>query len=155
MNEIKMFTRLNQSAQREEHRRRRYVILGLAIIALVAALYFGPAFREQEPNYYDPARTALVNARLLFEESLGHEQVLVDQLQMAHDELDSAINQLSKAADLEPAFRTRIASLRARLLALEDPDSPGETSPEKLRQSYRDLMAQIEALITELDNRGR
>ena len=94
-------------------------------------------------------------ARLLFEESLGHEQVVIEQLQMAHEELDSAIAQLEKVADLDPAYRTRIESLRASLLSIENPDHPGEASPEKLQQSYRDLMAQMEALITNLDNRGR
>jgi len=150
-----MTTKLNLSVQTVEHRRRRYVALGLGIIALAAAIYFGPVLREQEPNYYDPARTALVDARLLFEESFGHEQVVIDQLQMAHEELDSAITQLAKVADLDPAYRTRIEALRASLLSIENPDHPEETSQEQLQQSYRDLLAQIDALITDLDNRGR
>jgi hypothetical protein len=150
-----MDTKLNLPPQTAEHRRRRYVVLGLGIIALAAAIYFGPVLREQEPNYYDPARTALVNARLQFEESLGHEQVLIDQIQMAHEELDSAITQLAKVAELDPAYRTRIEALRSSLLSIENTDHPGETSPEKLQQSYRDLLAQMDALITDLDNRGR
>jgi hypothetical protein len=150
-----MTTEQNQPAQTDEHRLRRSVVLGLGIIALAAAIYFGPALREKEPDYYDPARTALVNARLLIEESLGHERAVVDQLKMAHEELDSAITQLTKAADLDAAYRTRIEALRARLLSIENTDRSGETSPEELQQSYRDLLAQTQALITELDNRGR
>ena len=150
-----MPTKLNPPPQTTEHRRRRYVVLGLGIIALVAVIYFGPVLREQEPNYYDPARTALVNARLQLEESLGHEQVLIDQLKMAHEELDSAITQLATVADLDPAYRARIEALRASLLSIENPDRPGEKSPEKLQQSYRDLLAQMDALITDLENRGR
>jgi hypothetical protein len=150
-----MSAKLNPPSKTEEHRRRRQVVLGLVIIALAAATYFGPMVRKQEPNYYDPARTALVNARHLFEESLAHEQVVINQLQMAHEELDSAITRLAKVADLDPIYRTRIESLRASLLSLENPDRPGEASPERLQQSYRDLLAQTEAMITELDNRGR
>ena len=108
------------------------MVPGLGIIVLAAAVYFGLVLREQEPNYYDPARTALVNARLLFEESLGHEQVVIDQLQKAHEEQDSAITRLAEVADLDPAYRTRIESLRASLLSLENPDRLGETSTEKL-----------------------
>ncbi|MEJ2094573.1 MAG: hypothetical protein P8X93_05255 [Gammaproteobacteria bacterium] len=150
-----MATKQNLPPQTEEHRRRRYVVLGLGIIALAAAIYFGPLLREQEPNYYDPARTALVNARLQFEESFGHEQVLIDQIQLAHEELDSAITQLARVAELDPAYRTRIEALRASLLSIENTDHPGETNPEKLQQSYRDLLVQMDALITDLDNRGR
>lgn len=150
-----MTTKLDLPVKTEEHRRRRYVVLGLIIIVLTAAIYFGPVVRKQEPNYYDPARTALVNARHLFEESLVHEQVVIHQLQMAHEELDLAITRLAKVADLDPVYRTRVESLRASLLSIENPDRPGEASPEKLQQSYQDLLSQMEAMITDLDNRGR
>jgi len=138
-----------------KHRRRRYVVLGLGIFALAAVIIFGPALREQEPDYYDPARTALVNARLRFEESLGHEQALITQLQMVREELGSAIAQLDKAADLDSADRTRIEAMRSGLLSIEHPENPGELNPDELQQSYRDLLAQMDALITELDNRSR
>jgi exonuclease VII small subunit len=150
-----MSTKLNLPSQTVEHHRRRYVVLGLGGIALVAAIYFGPALREHEPNYYNPARTALVNARMRFEESLGHEQALLTQLQMVHEDLDSAITQLGKAADLDSTDRARIEALRSSLVSTESPDRLGEVSSEKLYQSYRDLLAQLEALIEELDNRTR
>ena len=150
-----MHTKLKLPSQTVDHRRRRYVVLGLVVIALAAAIYFGPALREQEPNYYDPARTALVNARLRLEESIGHEQALIAQLQMAHEELDAAIAQLAKAANLDPADRTRIESLRSILLSIESNDRLGAISSKKLQQSYQDLLAQIEALITDMDNRTR
>lgn len=150
-----MFNEENLPELTEQHRRRRYVVLGLVILALAAVIYFGPKLREQEPNYYDPARTALVNARLRFEESLGHEQALIAQLQMVHKELDSAIAQLGRAADLDPADRARIEDLRASLLSIEQTDGPEKLGSEELYQSYRELLAQMDALITDLDNRGR
>jgi exonuclease VII small subunit len=127
----------------------------MGILALAAVSYFGPMLREQEPNYYNPARTALVNARLRFEESLGHEQALITQLQMVREELDSAITQLDKAADLDPADRARIKTLRSSLLLIEPHDGLREPSSNELHQSYRDLLAQMDALITDLDNRSR
>jgi predicted Zn-dependent protease len=150
-----MSTKLKLPSQTVGHRRHRYVVLGLVSIALAAAIYFGQALREQEPNYYDPARTALVNARLRIEESIGHEQALIAQLQMAHAELDEAIAQLAKAANLDPADRTRIDSLRSILLSIENPDHLGAISSTKLQQSYQDLLAQMEALITDMDKRNR
>ena len=94
-----MTTKPNRSLQTAARTRRRYVVLGLGIIAMVAAIYYGPSLREQEPDYYNPARTALVNARMRLEESLGHEHALIAQLQMAREELDSAIANLARAAD--------------------------------------------------------
>ena len=138
-----------------KHRRRRYVVIVLSIIALAVAIFFGPALREQEPDYYNPARTALVNARLRFEESLGHEQALITQLHMLREELGSAIAELEKAANLDPADRARIESMRSDLLSIEHPEKPGELNPNELHQSYRDLLAQMDALITEIDNRSR
>ena len=150
-----MNTERNLPRQTVKFRRRRYAVLGLGILALVAVIFFGPALREQEPNYYNPARTAIVNARLRFEESLGHEQALIAQLQMVHEELDSAITQLGKAADLDPADRARIEALRASLQSIEHPDSLVALNSNELHQSYRDLLAQMDALIADLDNRTR
>lgn len=129
--------------------------MGLALAVVAAATYFGPQLREQEPDYYNPARTALVNARLRFESSLGHEQALINQLRLAHEELDSAITQLSRAADLDPADRARIEGLRTGLQAIERADRLGETTAAGLQQSYRDLLAQMDVLIRDLENRGR
>lgn len=150
-----MTTEMNPPEQTVHHHRRRYLVLGLGILALAAALYFGPMLREQEPDYYDPARTALVNARLRFEESLGHEQALIAQLQMVREELDSAITQLGKAADLDPADRARIKVLRADLESIERPDDLEKLGSNELHQLYRDLLVQMDALITDLDNRSR
>jgi len=138
-----------------KQRRRRNIALGLGILVLAAVIFYGPALREQEPNFYNPARTALVNARLRFEESLGHEQALIAQLQLVHEELDSAITHLGKAADLDPADRARIEALRSSIQSIERPDALVESSANELHQSYRDLLAQMDALITDLDNRTR
>jgi hypothetical protein len=150
-----MTTERNPRLQTVKQRRRRSIVLGTGILTLAAVIYFGPMLREQEPNYYNPARTALVNARLQFEESLGHEQVLLTQLQRVREELDSAITQLGKAADLDPADRARIEELRASLQSIEHPDGLVDLSANELQQSYRDLLAQMDVLISDLDNRSR
>jgi len=150
-----MSTKLKLLQQAEARRRRRYWVLGLIIIVVAAVIFFGPALREQEPDYYNPARIALVNARMRFEESLGHEQALIEQLQMVHKELGSAIVHLAKAADLDPADRARIEAMRSTLESLENPERLRKASPEKLQQSYRELLAQMETMIEDLDNRKR
>ena len=137
--------------KREKHRRRRYVLMGLGIIALAAAVIYGPALRKQGPNFYNPARNALVNARLRFEQSLDHELALVDQLQQAREELDLAITELGKAADLDPADRAKIEQMRSKLLSMESPDHLEQLGSQELFQSYRDLLAQMEALIADID----
>jgi chromosome segregation ATPase len=150
-----MTTEQNLYQKSVKHRRRRYIVLGVGIFALAVVIIFGPALREQEPDYYNPARTALVNARLRFEESLGHEQALIAQLNMVREELGSAIAELEKAADLDPADRARIEAMRSALMSIEHSDEPGELNPNEQQQSYRDLLAQMDAMITEIDNRSR
>lgn len=150
-----MTTEQNLYQKSVKHRRRRYIVLGVGIFALAVVIIFGPALREQEPDYYNPARTALVNARLRFEESLGHEQALIAQLHMVREELGSAIAELEKAADLDPADRARIEAMRSGLMSIEHSDEPGELNPNELQQLYRDLLAQMDAMITEIDNRSR
>lgn len=135
-----------------DHRRRRYIFLGLSVIIIAAAAYFGPALRDREPDYYDPARAALVDAKQRFEESLVHEQALASHLQMAHEQLDSAISRLARVAKLDPAHRAAAESLRARLRAIENPEYPGNTTPEELQQSYRELLTQMDALIADMDS---
>jgi len=141
--------------QRKARSIRRYTLVGSGIVALGLLIAFGSSLRDQEPNYYSPARTELVNARMRFEESLAHEQALIEQLRLAHQELDAALAQLSKAVELDPAHRVRIEGLRSRLLEMEAADRRGEMSPEDLQASYRQLLAQMDALINELQNQGR
>ena len=143
------------TTQADPRRRRRSLVVGLGVIALIALLYTGFEFRDREPNYYTPARTALVNARLRFEESLGHERALIAQLDKAHQELDSAIDKLAMAANLDPADRVRIEALRSSLQSIESDDRLGETSPRKLHLLYGDLLAKMDTLITDLENRPR
>ena len=150
-----MSTELNTGTQTEGSHRRHYVILGLGIIALATALYFGPELRDREPNYYDPARAALLNARQRFEESMVHEQELISHRQIAREELKSAITELARAANLDPADRARIEDLRSSLLSIESPDSPEQAGSQNLHQSYHALFEQMEALIADLEDRSR
>ena len=74
---------------------------------------------------------------------------------MVHEELESAITQLGKAADLDPADRNRIEELRSSLKLIERPDGLGGSSAKEIHQSYRELLAQMDALISDLENHSR
>lgn len=139
----------------ETNHRRRNMVLVLGGIALIVAIYFGPAIRQHAPDYYDPVRADLVKATLMIEDSLTHEQALIEHLKMAHEELDAAIARLTTVADMDPGHRSSVESLRASLRSMEDPDYIRNTSPEKLRQSYREILAQVDALIRSMDSRGK
>jgi chromosome segregation ATPase len=146
---------MSPPAETESHHRRRYVFLGLTLLIIVVVAYFGPVLRNREPDFYDPARTALINARQRFEESLVHEQELRNHMQMAHRQLQSALDELSRVEALDPAHRAGIESLRARLQAIENPQDPGAASPGELQQSYRDLLTQMDALIEDMDSHAQ
>lgn len=148
-----MTLELNRAPRTRAQHRRRFVAVVLVAAALVAAIYFGSTIRGTEPDYYSPARTALVNARLKFEESLAHEQALVAELRMAHRELNAAIDELAEAEDLDPDDRNKIRELRSGLLAIEEADQRGELGPERLHQSYQEWLGRMNTLIRQLEHR--
>jgi hypothetical protein len=128
----------------------RYAVAVIGALSLAGIFYLGFVLRAKEPNFYSPARTALVGVRQRLAESYSHERAMLEQLRMARSELDAAIRHLEKAARLDPEDRRVIETLRVRLKALENPNGVSQLSPEELRQSYHALMAQLDALIAKL-----
>lgn len=150
-----MSNELNSSISLNSPRYRRYVVAGLLIATLAIVISIGSVIRKQEPDFYAPGRAALVNARLRFEESLAHEQALIKQQRIAHEEMNLAISQLADAENLDPASRSQIEDIRTSFLAIEKATSMNETSPKNLQQQYRNLLDQIDALISRLESRSR
>ena len=150
-----MSSKLNSSSRFGWKRFRRYIMLGFVILSVGLAIYIGLEFRENGPNYYAPGRTALINARLKFEESLAYEQAVLVEKQKAHKEIIQAIDQLAKAEDLDPADRSRIEDMRQTLMAIDKADCNGGASPEQLQQQYHDLLNEIDTLISNTENYPR
>jgi hypothetical protein len=135
---------------------RNSIVLGLAVLILaVLVFYFGPEVRKQEPDYYAPGRTALVNARMRFSESLAHENELIRQEDLANKELNLAISQLAAAENIDPSDRVLIEEMRQSLVEIEKADHLGENSPRQLQKKYQSLLEQMDALITRLENRSQ
>jgi len=155
LNEENTLNEPNTPAPDKQQHSGRYLMLGVLIITLVAAIYFGSFIRETEPDFYAPGRTAIVNARMHFEESLGYEQALIEQQRMAHDEINQAISHLDKAETLDPADRDKIQQIRAQLTVLESLDRQRENSPQQLQKQYYDLLDQMDALINKLENHAQ
>lgn len=147
-----MLNQQNTSTSESQQPGRNYIFYGLLLLALVVVVYIGSVMRDQKPDFYAPGRSAIVNARMHFEESLGFEQALIEQQRMAHNEINMAISQLVKAESLDPADRSRIEQMRVQLLALEKTDRERENTPNELHEQYKTLLNQMDALIKKLEN---
>lgn len=130
----------------------RRVLIAATVIGFVGLIYIGLAIRHTEPDYYRPARSALVAARQHLEMSLGQETALLEQLQESHKNLESAIAALDEAS-VDPNVRDDVAALRVRLRALEDVNRLQNTDPQQLRESYRAISHQLSALIDNVERR--
>jgi septal ring factor EnvC (AmiA/AmiB activator) len=126
----------------------------LAVVVLAGVVYFASLIRQSEPDYYQPARAALVAAQKRLADSYQHETALIEQLQISHRDLDAAINELQKAARKAPGNQQRIEDLRVRLHALADPDWLAKADTKQMQQSFRELSDEIDALIVELQHAG-
>jgi hypothetical protein len=115
------------------------------------AIYIGLGIRGKGPNYYAPGRTALINAKQKFEESLVYEQALIEKKRMAHEEIILAIDQLAKAEDLDSADRARIEDMRMSLMAIDKAD-PGITSPGQLQKQFREILNEMDMLISKTED---
>jgi chromosome segregation ATPase len=119
-------------------------------IGIAGFMYLGSVLHNREPNYYQPARKALVNARERLEQSYTHEETAIKELKITHRELETAIAALNKAR-VDPAYQKKIATLRTRLQALEDIERLEQTSPRQLQQSYHQIANQLSVLIEKLE----
>jgi hypothetical protein len=147
-----MSKKLNLSSLSDKKRLCRYLLLGFAVLSVGLAIYIGLVIREEGPNYYAPGRAALINAKQKFEESLVYEQALIEKKRMVHQEIILAIDQLAKAEDLDSADRARIEDMRASLLAIDKSEYPGETSSIELQKQFRDVLNEMDILISKTEN---
>ncbi len=131
----------------------RALIIAVVIIGGAILTYIVLDARDTRPNYYAPARTALVTAKERFEVAFGEESNLLNYLQETHRDLENAIAALEQAR-IDPELRHDIDTLRLRLRALEDMKRLQHTTPEQLKQSYHEIGAQIDALIAKLEKRN-
>lgn len=121
------------------------VVLGAAIVT-----YLMLNARNSAPDYYVPARTALVTAKERLEVSYGEEANLLTLLQQTHRDLETAVEALDQAS-IDPELRNEVDTLRLRLRALEDVKRLEKTTPEQLKNSYHAIEAQLDALIAKLE----
>jgi hypothetical protein len=120
-------------------------------IAIAGFMYLGSILHDREPNYYQPARKALVIARQQLEQSYTHEATAIKELKITHRELETAITALNKAR-VDPAYQRNIEMLRRRLQALEDIERLEQASPKQLQKSYHEIADQLSALIEKLEH---
>jgi hypothetical protein len=115
---------------------------------VVAAAGYG--LWSHRPDYYDPARTTLVEAERLLTRSFDRYQqqiALREEIREAHMLLREAIADLERAQRLDAADKPRIEAIRLRLERLElESGTPG-MSAEELRGTYREILTQLESLI--------
>jgi chromosome segregation ATPase len=140
------------NATKSSKRLHRWWTLAFLVLAIGIAgfMYLGSVLHDREPNYYQPARKALVTARQRLEQSYTHEATAIKELKVTHRELETAIAALNKAR-VDPAYQRNIETLRTRLQALEDIERLEQTSPEQLQQSYHEIADQLSALIEKLE----
>jgi len=123
----------------------------LFLLILVLALWLLFLLHQSEPNYYQPARAALVAARHRLHEYYSHESVIIQELRKARNELEATISLLNKAEDLDPADQQRLDALRLQLRQLEDVKQATHMSPEQLHTSYRAVAEGLDELIHKLE----
>ena len=121
----------------------------LLIALAVGIALFSFEFEEDTKVDDDPAFEALLKAQSHLAQSYGPEQDILNQSQVAHRELEAAIDLLAKAERADPATTEKIEELRTSLETLEsEKDFDGLTSKE-LQAKYRKLRTTLKALIDE------
>jgi hypothetical protein len=124
----------------------------LIVALLLGAMVVVLDLCGERPDYYQPARGAITDAALILSETYGTEKELLSKFQAVHRHLEDAIALLDRAERLDPADKRRIATLRVRLQALEDPDRMTTEDPEEMHRSYHSLMEQLNALAHKLEH---
>jgi hypothetical protein len=120
-----------------------WVGIGLGVVALLGALLV----LRDPAEYYSPARGTLSEAELRLGESYRHETEVLQELQEAHQELRAAIGLLETAEIENPNRKLEIAEIRSRLQQLEDDQKTQRMTPAELKQTYLDLLRQLETVI--------
>jgi len=134
--------------------------LGAATGFLVMALILGSIvlvfdLYQDRPDYYEPVRSSLVEARLHLTASYDRERDLLRQVHSVHRELEAAIRFMEQAERAEPADRKELAALRERVQALEDVQKTEQMSASELFRTYQALIEELNALIRKHEKRSQ
>jgi DNA repair ATPase RecN len=127
---------------------------GLAIaflLVLILSIWLALLLHDKEPNYYQPARAALVGAHHRLNEYYSHESIIIQQLREAKVELDAALSMVAKAENLDPADKQLLDELSQRLRHLDDIKQATRMTPALLQNSYRAIAEQLDELIHRLE----
>lgn len=125
------------------------VALILGSIVLVFDLY------QDRPDYFEPVRSALVEARLHLTASYERERGLLEQVRSVHRELEAAIQFMERAERAEPADRKELAALRERVRALEDFQKTEKMSASELFHTYQALIEDLNSLIRKHEEKSQ
>ena len=98
-------------------------------------------------DMYNPARTALVNARRQLAETFRQEQDILVQRQRVHRELLESLKLLENAENLDPSMAEPIEDLKQRISTLERDPCASQFDDKSLKELYDELLADFETLI--------
>ena len=133
---------------RPPHRRNAWLIAG-GVLALAVLAYLAMQLHEAQPDFYQPARTALVTAKQRFAVSYSEENDLLENLHQTHRDLQSVIESLDKAG-VDASYRSDLESLRARLQGLMDMHHLEQIDSRQLNAEYGAIEADFDELINKL-----
>lgn len=137
-------------------RRAFFPMILLSLFALAGILLAGragiaPVAAAPPPtathDIYNPARTALVNAQRQLAESARLEKDILQRLKQMHRELDSSLELLASAQQLDPAMQGSIDAVRQRLAELRDSPALCPLDRPSSVGVYAGLLDELQALI--------
>ena len=145
---MKLDPRSPERHQRRDDQQTLRSAAGFLVVALIlgSVLLIFDLYQDR-PDYYEPARSALVEARLHLNASYDRERDLLKKVQSAHRELDAAIRFMERAEQEAPADKKELAALRGRVQALEDDQKTEQMSVSELHRRYQALFEDLDALI--------
>jgi hypothetical protein len=137
-------------AEPSTRRRKAWLIAG-GVLALAVLAYLATQLHDAQPDYYQPARTALVTAKQRFAVSYSEENDLLANLHQTHQDLQSVIETLDKAG-VEPAYRNELEQLRERLRRMMDMQHLEQIDSQQLNAEYAAIEAEFDVLIKKLSH---
>jgi septal ring factor EnvC (AmiA/AmiB activator) len=126
------------------------VAMPVVLLIATASVPLGSAATTSSASHdlYNPARTALVNARKQLAESSRQERDILERIKRMHTDLDSSLALLANAGDLDPSMQDQIGDVRKRLAALQDRPSLCPMDSTSSLLVYDQLLDDLQALIT-------
>ncbi len=124
------------------------LILGLLSMVGISLLLYPPS----RPDFYQPARPSLTEAKRHLDFFYVDEKLLLKELSEARHQLNLTLDQLSDAGNHLSRHQHRtLERLRARLYELENIHNTEHMTPKALQEIYRQLADELKALIDGLD----